>query len=212
MLMLLLEWRPDFSMERDMLRSVPIWVKFPKLSIQMWGERSLGKIGSVIGTPLFTDEFTAAKLRVTYARILVEVDVTQKLQDEIMINYEREERNQKVEYEWRPQYCEACEKVGHICNKEKKPMVKMWQQKSGQEKGEASKEEKKEPEIGLDMQNTLVIQEDNSKEDGIWTVVLKGSRETGKNQVHSLKHIFSNNGFSTLGVWNDSEVIPLRDT
>lgn len=75
--MVIMEWRPDFLMERDMMRTIPLWVKFPQLPIQMWGERSLGEIGSVIGMPLFTDECTAGKLRVTYAQILVEVDITQ---------------------------------------------------------------------------------------------------------------------------------------
>lgn len=40
------------------------------------GECSLGTIGSVIGTPMFIDECTVGKPRVTYARILVEVDIT----------------------------------------------------------------------------------------------------------------------------------------
>lgn len=156
--MVLLEWRPDFSMERDMLRSVPIWVKLPNLPVQMWGDSSLGKIGSVIGTPLYTDECTTEKLMVSYARILVEVDVTQKLHDEIVINFEGEERNQKVEYEWRPKYCEVCQKVGHVCRKEKKPTVKMWQQKFGQEQGEAKMEENYVADIVLDKQKSPEMQ------------------------------------------------------
>ncbi|XP_058766287.1 uncharacterized protein LOC131639859 [Vicia villosa] len=74
--MVILEWRPDLSMARDMLRIVPIWVTLPQLPLHLWGERSLGKIGSVIGNPLYTDECTPSKLRVSYARILVEVHVT----------------------------------------------------------------------------------------------------------------------------------------
>lgn len=31
--MVLLELRKDFSIERDMLRTVPIWVKFPQLPL-----------------------------------------------------------------------------------------------------------------------------------------------------------------------------------
>ncbi|XP_058767236.1 uncharacterized protein LOC131640886 [Vicia villosa] len=83
--MILLEWRHDFTMAKDMLRSIPIWIKLPNLPLPMWGASSLGKIGSAVGIPLFTDECTAEKLRVSYARLLVEVDVTQKLCEEITI-------------------------------------------------------------------------------------------------------------------------------
>lgn len=83
--MRLLEWRPDFSMERDMLRALHVWVKLPQLLLYLWGEKSLEKMGSAIGTPMYTDECMKNKLMVTYARILVEVDVTQKLRETIAI-------------------------------------------------------------------------------------------------------------------------------
>lgn len=49
------------------------------------GPRSLSKIGSAIGKPLFINECTANKLRVSYARILVEIDITQKPAETINI-------------------------------------------------------------------------------------------------------------------------------
>lgn len=60
---------------RDMLRALPIWVKLSQLPLHLWGVKSLGKIGNAIGNTMFTDECTAGKLRVTYARLMVEVDV-----------------------------------------------------------------------------------------------------------------------------------------
>ncbi|XP_058767570.1 uncharacterized protein LOC131641282 [Vicia villosa] len=95
--MILLEWRHDFTMAKDMLRSIPIWIKLLGLPLPMWGAQSLGKIGSVVGIPLFTDECTAGKLRVSYARILVEVDVMQQLCEEISIrDHEGRIRKQKA--------------------------------------------------------------------------------------------------------------------
>ncbi|XP_058733321.1 uncharacterized protein LOC131604923 [Vicia villosa] len=129
--MIIMEWRPDFSMAKDMLRTIPIWIKLPNLPLPLWGVNSLGKIGSAVGNPLFTDECTAGKLRVSYARMLVEVDVTQKLCEEISIkDHEGNMRQQKVEFEWRPQYCERCQKIGHVCSNEKKIPVKTWQPKT----------------------------------------------------------------------------------
>lgn len=83
--MLLCEWKPDFSMKMDMLITIPLWVKFPQLPFHLWGARSLSKIGSVIGAPLVMDECTTNKLRVSYARILVKVDISQELKKDITI-------------------------------------------------------------------------------------------------------------------------------
>lgn len=74
--MIVMEWRHDFSMANDMLWLISILIKLPSFPLPLWGEQSLGKIGSAVGNPLFTDECTTVKLRVSYARLLVEVDVT----------------------------------------------------------------------------------------------------------------------------------------
>ncbi|XP_058741780.1 uncharacterized protein LOC131614173 [Vicia villosa] len=50
--MILKEWRIDFNLKRDLMRTIPIWVKLPQLPLHLWGVKSLNKIGSAIGTPL----------------------------------------------------------------------------------------------------------------------------------------------------------------
>lgn len=116
MTMFLREWTSGFSLKDDMLRAVPIWIKLPRLPLHLWGAKNLGKIGSALGKPLFTDECTAHKLRVSYARILVEVDITKKLRDFITIKDLKEKViKQPVEYEWKPLFCEKCKKMGHMC-------------------------------------------------------------------------------------------------
>lgn len=59
-----------------MLGTLPMWIRLP---LYLWGAKSLSNIGSVLGNPLVTDECTANKLRVSYVRMLVEVDITQEL-------------------------------------------------------------------------------------------------------------------------------------
>jgi hypothetical protein len=83
--MLLREWKPNFNLKNDMLRTIPIWVKLPQLPLYLWGVKSLSKIGSALGHPLVTDECTANKFRISYARLLVEVDITKELPKEITI-------------------------------------------------------------------------------------------------------------------------------
>ncbi|CAK8562385.1 unnamed protein product [Lathyrus sativus] len=76
--MILKDWSQDFNFKRDMLRTLPIWVTLPHIPLHLWGPKSLSKIGSVLGNPLFTNECTTNKLRISNARILVEIDITQK--------------------------------------------------------------------------------------------------------------------------------------
>lgn len=47
---------------------------------------SLSKLASAVGRPVAIDECMSKKLRVSYARILIEVDVTQKLKKNITRN------------------------------------------------------------------------------------------------------------------------------
>ncbi|XP_058751687.1 uncharacterized protein LOC131624790 [Vicia villosa] len=103
--MLLHEWTPDFTLQDDILRVLPIWVTFPQLPLMMWGDKSIGKIASALGKPVMVDECTAKKLRVTYARVLIEVDVTNELKNYINIRDPSGKLlSQQVDYEWRPPF------------------------------------------------------------------------------------------------------------
>lgn len=57
----------------------------------------------MIGVPLFTDECTSKKQRVTFARLLIEVDVTKELHKAISIeDINGSNIEQKVHFEWAP--------------------------------------------------------------------------------------------------------------
>lgn len=60
------------------------------------------------------------KLRGSYARVLIEIDITQKRRVEIPIK-EADSRQfcQKVVYERIPAYCAGCQKIGHNCEVKK---------------------------------------------------------------------------------------------
>ncbi|KAI5397300.1 hypothetical protein KIW84_063204 [Lathyrus oleraceus] len=75
------------------------------------GEKSLSKIGSAFGNPLVIDERAANKLCVSYARMLVDVDITQELSQEITIkDNEGNKLKQIIEYEWKPLFCRKCKR------------------------------------------------------------------------------------------------------
>ncbi|CAK8574901.1 unnamed protein product [Lathyrus sativus] len=79
------EWSPELEMKEDLLRILPLWVTFPNLPLRLWGEKSLSKITSAIGKPITMDKCTAKKLRISYARILIEVDIIQKPKETINV-------------------------------------------------------------------------------------------------------------------------------
>lgn len=98
--MFLHEWSPDFTLNADIIRFIPLWIILPQLPLVYLGERSIRKIDIVIGIPLMTDECTTKKLRVSYARVFMEEDVSVELKEEITIRDPRGSKLiQKVEYE-----------------------------------------------------------------------------------------------------------------
>lgn len=73
-------------------------------------------IVSVVGVPVLADECTAKQLKVSYARILVEVDITKEVVKEVRVRDKMgREFVQKVIPKWRPYYCRKCNKIGHEC-------------------------------------------------------------------------------------------------
>ncbi|XP_021857234.2 uncharacterized protein [Spinacia oleracea] len=81
---------------------------------------SLSRIGSLVGVPLFADECTSKQLRISFARLLIEVDVTKSVTKVVQIQDSCGRTfNQKVEYEWLPPFCKECQIIGHDCSVKK---------------------------------------------------------------------------------------------
>lgn len=143
--------------------------------------------------------------------------MTQKLCEEIEIkDHAGKVRQQRVEYEWRPQFCERCQKVGHVCSNEVEIPVKKWIVKPVIEDtmAEASKiqeteqqiQERREGPIMERIEQAPVTPSDNSK----WIEVTRKSKSIGKkarSDPHG-KNIFSQNDVQTFDVWNGSKVPP----
>jgi hypothetical protein len=54
---------------------MPTWVRFPNLPLRYWTPLCLSKLASVIGKPIHYDEPTSNKSRLSYGRVLIEVDL-----------------------------------------------------------------------------------------------------------------------------------------
>ncbi|XP_060172613.1 uncharacterized protein LOC132603526 [Lycium barbarum] len=115
---ILRDWEHEFQFQPELLRIVPLWVQLPRLPILYWADDNLSRIASCLGKSVCADQLTAQIGRVSYARVLIEMDITQPL-PEVLIIEEADGvlRYQEVKYEWRPNVCYGCLKLGH-CTKE----------------------------------------------------------------------------------------------
>ncbi|XP_019265727.1 PREDICTED: uncharacterized protein LOC109243273 [Nicotiana attenuata] len=109
-------WSADFDFTKEVLQTIPVWVKYPNLPLNCWGQKSLSRISSGAGVPLYADACTTQIDRISYARVLVEMDVTKELPTSIKVTDPNgREFMQEIAYDWVPEFCTKCIKVGHQC-------------------------------------------------------------------------------------------------
>ncbi|XP_048501322.1 uncharacterized protein LOC125497704 [Beta vulgaris subsp. vulgaris] len=133
--MIVKQWTVNFNFHSEVLMVIPIWIKLPNLPLNCWSPKSLSRIGSAVGVPIYADECTTKQLRISFARILVEMDVTVEVPKEITIA-EGVTFKQKIVYDWLPQFCQKCQKVGHSCERKtgnsmvNKKVTQRWVEKT----------------------------------------------------------------------------------
>ena len=110
------KWSVNFDFKAEILRVIPVWIRLPSLPLHCWGEETLSRIVSAVGVPVLADECTMNQRKVSYARVLVEVDITQEFVKEISVQDNAgREFTQKAILKWQPFFCRKCNKVGHEC-------------------------------------------------------------------------------------------------
>lgn len=109
-------WTPNFYFQKDFLRVLPLWITYPKLPLYCWGPECLSRTASCVGKPFFADECTAKQLRVSFARVIVEVDITQDSPNSVLVqDPSGSSFEQQITFEWKPVFCKKCLKIGHNC-------------------------------------------------------------------------------------------------
>ena len=104
-----------FRFEGEDVSSVPIWIKLPGLPLDCWNARALGKIVSKVGKPISTDKLTLSKERISFARVLVEVDASKDIISEVEVRLPTGEvYHQLVIPELIPKFCKRCKSFGHV--------------------------------------------------------------------------------------------------
>lgn len=130
----------DFDFNDEVLQTVPLWVKYPNLPLNCWSMDSLSRISS-LGIPLYADDCTIKVDRISFARILVEIDVVREFPKKIKVEDPSSRIfEQVVQYEWVPEYHLKCMQIGNKCQAKEAPrprlspkLVPKWRQKPGGE-------------------------------------------------------------------------------
>lgn len=78
-LIILKPWTEDIGLDRDLLSTIPVWVRFPNLHLKLWSKSILSKAASLVGVPLYTDKANAIGERLDYARCFIEISVATNL-------------------------------------------------------------------------------------------------------------------------------------
>lgn len=86
-----------------------VCLRFPELPTEYYDAKALERIAKRLGKPIKTDYNTATSTRGKYARVFVEVDLSQSL----IPAYTIEGKSYNVEYEFIHNLCLNCGKVGH---------------------------------------------------------------------------------------------------
>jgi len=84
-----------------------------ELPQEYWRERTLKEIASAIGTPIDIDGPTRNRTFGHYARILVDIDLSKRAYDEILVEREGFAFKVEVQYERRPLFFHHCYSIGH---------------------------------------------------------------------------------------------------
>lgn len=85
----LFRWTPDFEIGRES-SFVAVWVKFYNLPLHYYNESALQRLGSLIWTVLRADDFTLDLMHQVYARVCIEMDVTQEFENKLWIGTSKE--------------------------------------------------------------------------------------------------------------------------
>jgi len=101
-------WTRDFTPQNQVQSHAQIWVRLLHLPQEYWRRKTLYEIASGPGTPLTIDRRFGL-----YARVLVDVDLSEKLFDSVMVEREGHSFPVSVQFERQPQYCAHCKLLGH---------------------------------------------------------------------------------------------------
>lgn len=106
-------WSSDFTPQAQAQTHAQSWVRLMHLPQEYWSKKTLMEIASGLGTPLIIDDTTLNRRFGLYARVLVDVDLSEQLFESIIVEREGHALSVMVQYERQPSFCTHCKMSGH---------------------------------------------------------------------------------------------------
>lgn len=103
-------WSPDFASPNAKIEHTLVWIRFPGLNLLYYDESALMVMAAAVGKPVKVDNNTLKVERGKFARICVEIDLTQPVVGKVWLNGHW----YKVEYEGLHLICASCGCYGHL--------------------------------------------------------------------------------------------------
>ncbi|XP_057793450.1 uncharacterized protein LOC131010072 [Salvia miltiorrhiza] len=122
-LLRLREWTRNFDPFKENSPLADVWVRIHYLPIEYWNPQVISGIGRYLGHPLKIDGASARRDFGQFARILVEIDMSQNLPSTLLIDGEDTSFHVEFVFENLPLYCRRCKITGHsqeTCRKKRR--------------------------------------------------------------------------------------------
>lgn len=103
------KFHPGFFPSAAMPSSTLVWVRIPRLPLELFNENFLMRLGNKLGKAVKVDHNTMLSARGKYARVCIEIDLQKPLVPAIIMN----DHELIVEYENLHQICFTCGRYGH---------------------------------------------------------------------------------------------------
>ncbi|EOA28675.1 hypothetical protein CARUB_v10024899mg, partial [Capsella rubella] len=104
------QWSPNFDPLKDDIVTTPVWVRLMNIPVWYYHKSILMAIAEGVGTPLRVDLTTLSLERARFARVCVEVNLSEPLKGTLLINGEWF----FVAYEGLTRICSSCGLYGHL--------------------------------------------------------------------------------------------------
>ncbi|KAF5187207.1 Rna exonuclease [Thalictrum thalictroides] len=120
-------WTQEVEKLRKDVKTIPIWANLYNIPKELWSEKGLSYLASLMGKPVCLDEATAKRERLNFARVCIEVnlDFTFKTNWQYKMGDESI-REFVVEYPWKPAVCTKCNTFGHSLQRCQKKSEGPW--------------------------------------------------------------------------------------
>jgi len=80
---------------------------------EYWRKQTLLEIASGLGTPLIIDDTTLYRRLGIYARVLIDIGLSEQLFESVIVEREGHALSVMAQYERRPSFCTHCKMLGH---------------------------------------------------------------------------------------------------